>query len=407
MGCFSKRVLVLLLLFVLMLPFFISKSGNVMVAQAEEDEFHAVWITYLEFLGIDYSERGFKKHIDTMFDEVRKMGMNAVVVHVRPFSDAFYPSKYYPWSRYVSGAQGKDPGYDPLAYMVSAAHERGLQFHAWVNPYRITSNSTDIKALAKNHPARKYLEDKNKANERYVLSYGGRLYFNPAYAAVRTLIVNGVKEIAENYDVDGIHFDDYFYPELGKDYQKLFDAPEYEAYKEAQAKAGEPVRDIVNWRKWQVNSLVYRIYGIVKKTDKDVKFGISPEGYMKRLLADDKHYTDLKTWFTKKGYIDYICPQIYFSFEHKTAAFDKMLDEWIEYMGDTKVRLYIGIPVYKVGAKDTNIEDQFRTDDKLLQNMVELCRESGKVTGFVYYRYENLISKAAAKAMKNLLEIIP
>lgn len=380
-----------------------SKGFGYIKVLAEDKEFNAVWITYLEFSKEGYTETAFITHIDTMFDKVKDMGMNAVVVHVRPFSDAFYPSKYYPWSMYVSGEQGRDPGYDPLAYMIEAAHERDLEFHAWINPYRVTSSNIDITILAKEHPARQYLEDNNKANDRYVLFYGGQIYFNPAYSAVRTLIVNGVKEIVENYNVDGIHFDDYFYPSLGSKYETLFDAPEYETYKKKQIAAKETYKDIVSWRKWQVNSLVYRVYDTIKKADKNILFGISPEGYLNNLLADDKHYIDLKTWFTKKGYIDYICPQLYFSFEHKNAAFDKLLDQWIQYMGNSKVKLYIGIPVYKAGS---NLEPQFKSDTTILKNMIDLCRESGKVSGFMYYRYNYMISSTAKKAVSNLLEVL-
>lgn len=382
----------------------VSVLENVYAAdKSSNKELNAVWISYLEFSSNGYTESAFKKHIDTMFDNVASMGMNAVIVHVRPFSDAFYPSKYFPWSKYVSGEQGKDPGYDPLAYMVSAAHIRGLEFHAWINPYRITSNSTDINTLSKNHPARKFLVNKSKSDDRYVLSFDGKLYYNPSYSAVRNLIVNGVREIVENYDVDGIHFDDYFYPTLGTNYKTIFDAPEYEIYKKKQIEAKESYRDIVSWRKWQVNSLVFRVYETVKKQDKNIQFGISPAGNIDSLLKDDRYYTDLKTWFTKRGYVDYICPQIYFSFEHKTAAFDMMLNKWINYAGDSKVKLYIGIPVYKVGS---NEDAQFKSDINVLKSMIETSRDSGKVSGFMYFSYTSLNLKISKKAVDKLLEVI-
>lgn len=380
--------------------------GYVYMAQSKSsngNEFNAVWISYLEFDSGGYTENAFKTHIDKMFDNVVELGMNAVIVHVRPFSDAFYPSKYFPWSSYVSGQQGKDPGYDPLAYMISAAHNRGLEFHAWINPYRITTKSTNIKTLSKNHPARKYLEDTNKANDRYVLTFDGKLYFNPAYSAVRNLIVNGVKEIVDNYNVDGIHFDDYFYPTLGSKYKTVFDAPEYETYKKKQIAAKEDYRDIVSWRKWQINSLVYRVYETVKAKNKNIQFGISPEGYLDSLLKADRHYTDLNTWFTKKGYIDYICPQLYFSFDKTSASFDKLLKKWIDYMGKSRVKLYIGIPVYRVGEKENA---QFKSDVNILKTMIQTSRKYEKVSGFMYFSYKFFYLTETKKAVNNLLKVI-
>ena len=176
------------------------------VPEKEKDkEFRAVWIAYLAFKTSGYTEQEFTAHIETMFDDVVAMNMNAVVVHVRPFGDAMYDSEYFPWSKYVSGTQGKDPGFDPLEIMVREAHERGLEFHAWLNPYRITSSSTNVLDLAADNPARVYLTDQYKANDRNVLTYDGKLYYNPASTQVQNLIVNGIKEIVENYDVYRLH----------------------------------------------------------------------------------------------------------------------------------------------------------------------------------------------------------
>ena len=199
-----------------------------------QKEFRAVWIAYYDYKDITEKDKeSFTKAIGEMFDNVVDMGMNAVVVHVRPFGDAMYKSKYYPWSFYAAGQQGVSPGYDPLKIMVKEAHDRGLEIHAWLNPYRVTSTwngGTDVTTLSKKNQARKWLTNKSTKDDRYVLSYGGALYYNPSVSAVRKLIVNGVKEIVKNYDVDGIHFDDYFYPDLDKGYETNFDAPEYEKY---------------------------------------------------------------------------------------------------------------------------------------------------------------------------------
>ncbi|MBO4504865.1 MAG: family 10 glycosylhydrolase, partial [Lachnospiraceae bacterium] len=200
-----------------------------------EREFRAVWIAYYDFGVSHYSNAAdFTTYVNEMFDNAVALGMNAVVVHVRPFSDAMYKSSYFPWSSYASGKQGVDPGYDPLAIMVEEAHARDLEIHAWLNPYRITAkytlteeekNATPLmqktllakRLLSKKNPARKWLSNKKTSDDRRVIAYQAQLYYNPAIAEVRKLIVNGVKEIVENYDVDGIHFDDYFYPAFTKE----------------------------------------------------------------------------------------------------------------------------------------------------------------------------------------------
>ena len=378
------------------------EEQSVDIQSVKNNEFNAVWISYLEFDSKGYSESEFKEHIDEIFDNVASIGMNAVVVHVRPFGDAFYPSKYFPWSRYVSGEQGKNPGYDPLAYMVKAAHERGLEFHAWINPYRITSSGTDVNVLSKDNQARIWAS--SKSTKRLVLSYGGKLYYNPSYARVRNLIVNGVIEIVENYDVDGIHFDDYFYPAFGDNYETVFDAQEYNSYKSKQIKAGAAYMNIADYRRKQVSTLVNRVYTAIKKIDNNVVFGISPEGYLPNLLDDTRHYTEVEKWINKKGYIDYICPQIYFSFEHTKAAFDLCVNQWTDLRNNSSpVKLYIGIPVYKAG---TNVESQFKTDKNVLKKMLEYSRATNEVSGFIYYRYENLFGDTAKKAVAQMLKVI-
>ena len=377
-----------------------TKGNKGLVTLSVTVEFRAVWISYLEFSSSGYTEAAFKKHINQMFDNVVSMNMTAVVVQVRPFGDAFYPSYYFPWSKYVSGEQGKNPGYDPLAYMVEAAHERGLEFHAWLNPYRVTTNNTDVTTLASTNLARKWLTDKSTANDRYVLSYGGNLYFNPAVTAVQNTIVKGVKEIVQKYDVDGIHLDDYFYPTFGNNYAKEFDAAEYETYKAACIKKGTSYLSIADWRRNNVNTLVKNIYTVIKKVNPNVQFGISPAGYYDKLMMDDRYYVDIKTWLSKDGYVDYICPQIYWSFSHPTYPFKETVEKWMGYRTNSSVKLYVGIPVYKAGS-DT--ETEFKNNQNILAEMIQCGRESGSVDGYMFFRYAYFYNSATKKAVNKLL----
>jgi uncharacterized lipoprotein YddW (UPF0748 family) len=369
-------------------------------------EFKAVWISYLEFLTYGkngYTQASFEAAIDKMFDNIASMNMNAVVVQVRPFGDAMYDSSYFPWSRYISGTQGVDPGFDPLEYMVEAAHERDLQFHAWLNPYRVTTASTDYSKLSKDNPARVWYEDKDKTNDRNILAFDGSLYYNPAVKEVQTLITNGIKEIVNNYEVDGIHFDDYFYPVIGSKYATTFDNVEYDAYvKESKANVQAPL-SIADWRRNNVNTLVKNIYKSIKDIDSSVQFGISPGGFIDSLASHAGYYVDIKTWLSKDGYIDYICPQIYWSFSHSSYPYDKTLDKWLSYRTSSSVKMYVGIATYKAGS---SLEADWKNDPDVLRNQVEYGRDTGKVDGFIFFRYDFFYNKVTKPGVDSLLEIM-
>jgi uncharacterized lipoprotein YddW (UPF0748 family) len=383
------------------------KAGNRIIKTIEiQLELKAVWISYLEFA--NYGKNGFtkatfEKTIDTMFNNVVDLKMNAVVVQVRPFGDAMYPSAYFPWSKYASGTQGTSPGFDPLAYMVEAAHKRGLAFHAWLNPYRVTTGSTDYSKLSKDNPARVWKEDKDTSNDRNVLSFNNNLYYNPAVKEVQDLIVNGIKEIVTNYDVDGIHFDDYFYPALGSNYKKNFDSQEYEAYSEICKKNNITPMTIANWRRYNVNTMVRNAYSTIKKIDKSVEFGISPGGFIDSLASDQSYYVDVKTWLSSDGYVDYICPQLYWTFSHATYPYDKILKTWLSYRTSSTVKVYVGIATYRSGS---NIEKDWLNDPNVLKNMVEYGRDTGLVDGYMFFRYDFFYNKTTKPGVDLMLEIL-
>lgn len=382
-------------------------------AADKEEEIHAVWISYLEFNDrlrdpstgkLGFTKKRFQSVVDEMFDQAVDLKMNAVIVHVRPFGDAFYPSDYFPWSKYISGTQGKDPGFDPLAYMVKAAHDRNLQFHAWINPYRVTSGTTDPNTLSKDNRARKWMTSKSKTQQRRVLSHGGSLYYNPSDSWVQLLIRNGIQEIVENYDVDGIHFDDYFYPVLGANYKKTFDHLEYNKYLDWAKENGVKPDSIQDWRRDNVNRLIKKIYSVVKDADEDMVFGISPGGFLDYLLMDDRYYCDIETWLSEPGYVDYIAPQLYWSFSHSRFPYDKTLDRWLKLRTNKDVKVYVGIAVYKSGS---NEEPDWKNDPKILRKQVEYGRSLGQVDGYFYFRHDFFFKKATKKGVDNLLKIIP
>lgn len=357
---------------------------TIATADSDDEEFKAVWVSYLELesyvTNSEHSKKAFTKFMDHIYDEAVKDGMNAVIVHVRPMGDALYPSKYFPWSKYLTGTQGTDPGFNPLQIMIEEAHERGLEFHAWINPYRVsTTDSYD--ELSADNPAKKWHNSSNSEEQRNVLSYNGALYYNPSKEEVQTLILNGVKEIVQDYDVDAIHFDDYFYPQFTSDNVLTeFDAKEYTGKK--------TVTDIANWRRANVSTLIKNIYSAIDSIDQNVEFGISPAGYIDNLTSEYSYYVDIEKWLSEEGYIDYVIPQIYWGFTHKTAPFDKMVSEWSTLNKKNIVKLYIGIGTYRVGEKDSNHTNQSEwLDTSLMKKQISTARQNSRVKGFAFFSY--------------------
>lgn len=371
------------------------------------DELRGVWISYLDWEKMPSDQESFKREVDKMLDRCVELKMNAVFVHVRPDADAMYPSAYFPWSRFVTGTQGQNPGYDPLAIFVKEAHNKGLQFHAWINPYRVTGYHNTWDQVSDQNPAKKWLTDADPTNDRWVLKQNGAYYFNPSVPQVRELIINGVKEIAQKYTVDGIHFDDYFYPEVDdKKESRWFDKPEYDA-------SGSSL-SIVQWRRENVNTLIRGVYKAVKEVRPSAQFGISPEGYVDHLRSETRLFADIDTWLTQDGYVDYIMPQIYWGFETQLSngnlapyAFENNLKTWIGLVKKGHAKLYIGLAMYKAGsnAKDNTGIPEWKRYDDIISRQVEAGRASGSVAGYCFYEYSSFQEELCQKEVLNLLNV--
>lgn len=376
-------------------------------AVSRSDELHGVWISYLDWEKMPANELAYEREVNKILQRCVDLKMNAVFVHVRPDADAMYPSDYYPWSRFITGTQGKDPGYDPLVYFVKAAHSRGLQFHAWINPFRVTGYHNTWDQVSEENPAKAWLSDSDTSNDRWVLRQNGAYYFNPAVPQVQELIINGVREIVKKYDVDGIHFDDYFYPEVDDgDPSRWFDKPEYDA-------SGSGL-SLADWRRENINSLVRGVYAAVKAIKPQVQFGISPEGYVDHLRSDNRLFADVDTWLSNDGYIDYIMPQIYWGFEHKLAdgspapfAFANNLQTWIQLKNKGNARLYLGLAMYKTGSStnDNNETPEWLRRDDIMKRQVEAGRATGQVSGYCFYAYSSFQEEPCQKEVEHLLSI--
>lgn len=371
-------------------------------------ELKGVWISYLEWETMPKTEAAFRQAADKMLDNCVSWGMNAVFLHAHSHTDAYYPSAILPWSKFASGIQGTNPGFDPFGYFVSAAHARGLQVHAWFNPYRVTGYQMSWDEVSGQSPVKQWLMDSSSENDRWVLKQGGEYYLNPAVPQVQELVVSSVKEVLQKYDVEGIHFDDYFYPSIDDSRADAwFDKPEYD-------QSGSSL-SIANWRRENVNQLVSKVYRCVKETKPTAVFGISPQGYLGNLRSDTSMFTDIDRWMASDQYVDYIMPQIYWGFEARTSdknlasfAFENNLSSWIQLKDRGPVKLYLGLAMYRAGTNvsDHNEVSEWLRYQDILKRQVEAGRKSQKVSGYCFFSYRSFLEGTAAKEVENLVSVL-
>ncbi len=353
-------------------------------------EIKGVWISYIELSSHDKTEAGFKNMISTMFKTVADNGFNSVFVHVRPNADALYPSDLFPHSAVLTGVQGKDPGFDALEFMVTTAHELGLSFHAWINPYRVASSANSVADLAETNPARIFLTDADASNDNMVKvipAAGGKqaVFFNPSSTEAQKLIINGVREIIENYDIDGIQIDDYFYPTPAAD----FDINEYNTYCEGTT---APLSH-GDWRRLQVDSLVSALYRVVHSKE-GVLFGISPSAHISENGSDknyNEQFANIAKWMKEDNYADYIAPQLYFGYNYpeEEFRFDNILKKWASLERCEGTALYIGLAAYKIGTADAGTSE-WQTEPDILARQCTAAKSAAN--GVIFYSYSTLFS---------------
>lgn len=350
-------------------------------------EISAVWISYTELSMKDENggdEDSFRDKISEMFDNCAQLGINTVFAQVRPFCDAMYPSEIFPWSAYLTGYQGDPVYYDPLEIMVEEAHERGLGLHAWINPFRV-SFDTDTDKLSEKNPAKKLLNDEN-TKDRVVAADGG-LYLCPASTENHKLIIDGVREIIRNYEVDGIHIDDYFYPSTDISVDKTY----YDEYKK---NGGALFYD--KWRLEVISSFVSQMYTAIKSERNDCVFSISPAGNINNNYEEE--YADVERWCSEKGYCDWIIPQIYYGFENEVLPFDKACKSWSELDTTDDVRMIYGIPAYKVNGE----EDEFKAGGGIIEKQISVAKATDNYGGVAFFSYSSLVDPDCKKEFENI-----
>lgn len=343
-------------------------------------QWRAVWIATV--VNVDWPSRtGLdiatqQREFRNLLDQAQKMRMHAVVVQIKPTADAFYPSRYGPWSQYLTGVQGKNPGYDPLAFMLEETHKRKLEFHAWFNPYRV-SMQDDANKLSADHPARQHPD--------WLVRYGGKLYYNPGIPAARTFVVESILEVVKRYAIDGVHMDDYFYP-----YPVAGQAfPDEDAYKRYGARHFANKSD---WRRDNVNQLVRELDEEIHALRPAVRFGISPFGVWRNKSVDptgsdtralsnyDDLYADTRTWI-RKGWLDYIAPQIYWPIGYELAAYEKLLPWWAKEVAGSSVHLYIGQAAHRIS--------EWEKGEMVRQ--LDLNRKYKEIQGSIYFSLKDLL----------------
>lgn len=354
-----------------------------------EKEMRGVWVSYIELdmqNETDKSEASFREKFKNIAITSKNAGFNTLIVQVRPFCDALYDSKFFPYSHILSGKQGVNPGYDALEVMCEVCSQLDLDIHAWVNPYRISTDSTP-QALSETNP---YVIDNELGEETE-----NGIFLNPANKMARKLIIDGVTEIVKNYDVDGIQFDDYFYPTQDSD----FDDTEYADYVETVGEMN--CMSIDNWRLANVNTLICDTYRAIHKISDDVEFGISPQG---NIDNNAKIYADVKSWCICKGFVDYICPQLYYSLENPALTFENSLNSWASLDINKNVKLYVGLAGYK--ANTDSDEGTWLYSDNVLSKEYKIAMQNEKVSGIMLYSYSALEDENASAEISNLTNAI-
>jgi uncharacterized lipoprotein YddW (UPF0748 family) len=343
----------------------------------DKPEFRGVWISTVTNIDWpaagDWGSEKQKASFIRLLDMHKANGMNTMIVQVRPAADAFYPSRYEPWSQWLTGMQGKPPVpyYDPLKFMIAETHKRGMEFHAWLNPYRAVFN-TKKSSITSSHITRQHPE--------WFVKYGDKKYFDPGNTEAQKFVVNVVYDIVKRYEVDAIHMDDYFYPYRipGKEF------PDDKSYRNSGSKLNKD-----DWRRSNVDSIILALSKTIKKINPKCQFGISPFGVWRNNDKDpdgsatragqtnyDDLYADILLWM-KEGWIDYVAPQLYWEIEHPDAPFLTLLDWWSNHTYGKNC--YIGIGIYKAGMNEA------WKDPLQLPRQLQAIRQTPNIQGMAFY----------------------
>lgn len=351
------------------------KNPSVTETDTADTYITGVWVSYAELDGM-LSGGDFKNQFDTVLSSCKARGITDIFVHTRAFCDSVYSSQYFPLRESVAGYD-----FDVLEYMINQCHLSGIRFHAWINPYRVRTADSDIEKLPENSPAKIWLQDTDPSNDTNVCFSDG-IYLCPASSEARQLVIDGIREIIGKYEVDGIHFDDYFYPTQ----DEAFDLASYTAYCEGTQK---PL-NLGDWRRANVNALISGCFTAIKFTDADIIFSISPSAS----ISDNynRYYADVDAW-VNSSCVDYIIPQLYFGFEYPDGNFnfENLLSEWQSIVQNTDTKLLIGLASYKINTQNEPDRSEWANGIEVIKKQTEICMKNSEIWGHIYYSYSSMI----------------
>lgn len=373
-------------IFLLIIPIFLAKlNKEEKITEYTKEEVRGVFVSYIEISKYikDKDENISKNNIRQIINNIKNINCNTIILQVRPSSDAIYNSNIFPLSKYLT--DNNYYPYDVLEYFINEAKKQNISILAWINPYRI-STTENINAITENNPAYKYL------NTDTVYIKNG-IFYNPAKKEVEDLIIEGVKEVL-NYDIEGVLFDDYFYP------CEDIDEKDYNEYLKTNKKMS-----IEEYHLNVINSLIRKVHTVCK--DKNKIFGVSPDGNIDNNYTI--HYADVKKWLSSDEYVDFIMPQIYYGFNNSNRPFIKTLKEWNSYIKVKDIKLIPALAIYK----STEIEkyagsgkNEWLEEKNIIMKQIILCRNIPNYDGFALYRYEDIINENSKEELKNVKKIL-
>lgn len=380
----KKILIIILVLFIGMYMFYYmnKKEDNNIINNFEEDRY--VFISYIDYSYLKGKDENIlKEEINKMVLNIKENNFNGIILQVRAFSDAIYYSKIFSPSLHIVNNENDKLKLDMLDYFIKLSHENNIKLIAWINPYRIRSNN-DISSISGNNIINKYLNTSS-------VEIKNGIYFNPAKDEVLDLIIKGVLEIVKNYDVDGILYDDYFYP------SKTCDLNDYKLYK-----LNGGLKSLEDFRRDNINKLIRKTYEKIKEVNSDVLFGISPSGNMNNNY--NAEYLDIN-YLIENKIVDFIMPQIYYGFDNTNLPFVNTVNSWSNLVKDTNIKFYVALALYKSGLEDkyakTGINEWINNND-IISKQIIVSRNTYNYEGFSIFRYDYLFN--SKKDNKQLLD---
>lgn len=379
-----KKLIILLITIPIIYNMFNNKDKEI-IEEYNKEEFRGVFVSYIEISKYlkDISEEESKNNIKKILDNIKSINCNTIILQVRPSSDSIYNSNIFPLSKYLTDTNYYP--YDVLEYVIEESHKRNMDIYAWINPYRI-STTEDINDIKENNPAYKYL------NTDTIYIENG-IYYNPAKKEVEELILDGIDEVL-NYEIDGIIFDDYFYP------CEDIDKNDYNEYLKNNKNISKQ-----EYRLNIVNNLIKKVYEKCK--NKNILFGVSPDGNIDNNY--NKHYADVKKWMEEENYLDFIMPQLYYGFTNSNKPYIETLNEWNSLIKNKNTKLITALAFYKSGNTDKYAkegENEWKEETNIIMKQIIKARNMSNYKGFSLYRYDSIFCENGKNELINVKKIL-